>query len=223
ILTAARAQPSRDWAVPTRGYLISKRARASVQRWFRAEDFDRDAATGRATLERVLQRAGSAHLPNHETLARLLHFAHPRELMAALGRGELSEDRIMTALHKYQAAEQPPPLPSLPERGRAPAAATGTGVVVAGVENLLTRLAACCHPIMGDSIVGFVTRRNGIAIHRADCPNITGMDANVRERVLEARWGTAGNQRYPVAILVQTNNTRVLVNELSSILGSEQV
>lgn len=224
VLTVAQAGPSRDWANPARGYLTSKQARASVQHWFRNRDLERDAAAGRAILERALRRAGGAHPPSQKTVAQLLHFSQPTALLAALGRGEVTEARVAAVLRRQQNAEAPESTsqPSIPTR-HSPAASQAGAVVVGGVDNLLTRLAACCRPVMGDAIVGFITRRNGMAIHRRNCPNVTGLDASARERIITAQWGAAGDRRYPADVVAWADDGRAFVDGLSSILGSEQV
>src|SRR5699024_5337759 len=133
VLTAARAAPSRDWANPERGYLAGKRARVCVQQWFRTRDFDRDVAAGRPVLERALRRAGGGNLPSQKALAQVLHFARPGEMLAALGRGDLTEAQVTAALRKQQARhDEPESTPATFERQERPASSQAGAVVVGG-------------------------------------------------------------------------------------------
>jgi hypothetical protein len=66
---------------------------------------------------------------------------------------------------------------------------TSSGVLVLGVNNLATLIAKCCKPVPPDAIVGFITRARGVMVHRQDCPNIVGLAADQRDRLLAADWG----------------------------------
>lgn len=59
------------------------------------------------------------------------------------------------------------------------------GVRVKGVDNLLVRLSRCCHPVPGDEIKGFVTQGRGVSVHRADCPNLVGVE---EARMIPVEW-----------------------------------
>jgi GTP pyrophosphokinase len=186
ILTTKQGAPSRDWINPSLGFLQSASARAKVRHWFNHLNFDEDVAQGRAQLERELHRLGITSV-NQEKLAQRLHFNKPEDLLAAIGRNEITQPRIVAALRE----ELPTKVPEIakPTAARSPtASSSGAALTVGGVNNLMTRMAKCCNPVPPDSIVGYVTRDRGITIHRVDCPFMLRLPENRHERMLKAQW-----------------------------------
>ena len=91
-----------------------------------------------------------------------------------------------------------------------------------GVGDLLTNLAACCRPVNGDEIVGYVTRGRGLTVHRADCPNVTHLTD--RERLIPVTWDEKGpDQSFPVPIVVRANDRVGLLKDISTLLSDERV
>lgn len=185
ILTTRIGAPSRDWINPTLGFLHSASARAKVRSWFKAQNYDESVAQGRIQLDRELQRLG-ANSVNQEKLAQRLHFNKPEDLLAALGRNEITLHRIAVALQeelpgKTIAIFKPVFKPATEKN-------TSIGILIEGLDNLVTRSALCCNPAPPDEIVGYITRERGITIHRQDCTHIKHLPENRLDRVLKARW-----------------------------------
>jgi GTP pyrophosphokinase len=185
IVTARDGGPSRDWLDPALGFIHSPRARAKVRQWFTALNHAEDVASGRAALEREAHRLGVAP-PALETLASALRFAKPDDLLVALGRGDVPQRTLQHALRPDAAGDPPaatrPPVLAEADRSHAPR----DGVLVVGVDRLLTQLARCCKPAPPDAIVGYVTRGRGVSVHRADCANVRRLRD---ERRVPAEWG----------------------------------
>jgi len=187
ILTAKIGAPSRDWLSPNLGYLQSSRARAKVRQWFKMQNFDENVAQGRAQLDKELHRLGITSV-NQEKVAQRLHFNKLEDFLAAIGRSELTQHQLTVAIQEE--------LPGKVEEAKPIVQRTQTthkstsGVLVQGVGNLLTKTAQCCHPAPPDEIVGYVTRDRGITLHRKDCPAMSRLPENRRDRMLEAQWGS---------------------------------
>jgi GTP pyrophosphokinase len=101
-----------------------------------------------------------------------------------------------------------------------------SGVLVVGVESLLTSLARCCRPAPPDAIGGFVTRGRGVAIHRRDCPNFRHMAQTAGERVIAVAWGAApaGNEAvYPVDVAVEASDRQGLLRDISEVFAKERI
>ncbi|HEX5362906.1 MAG TPA: bifunctional (p)ppGpp synthetase/guanosine-3',5'-bis(diphosphate) 3'-pyrophosphohydrolase [Gallionella sp.] len=188
ILTTKLGAPSRDWLSPALGYLQTSSARAKVRHWFRQQGLDDSVAQGRALLERELQRLGAVGI-NQEKIAQRLRFNKTEELLIALGRGKVTLRRASLAIQQEmpsrsaEAVQHAAPVRSVVRQ------ASPEGVLVAGVGNLMIRLAKCCTPSSPDAIVGYVTRDRGITIHRHDCPFMRRVPDDRRDRVLDAQWG----------------------------------
>ena len=186
ILTAKQGAPSRDWLSPQQGYLKSARARAKVRHWFKTQNLDDSIAQGRVLLDRELQRLGVISV-NQEKVAQRLHFHKLDELLAALGRGEITSRRAGLAVRQEAPAKPETALRPASPRPAAPRASS-TGVLIEGVDNLMIKLAKCCKPEKPDAILGYVTRDRGITIHRQDCAFMQRTPQDKRDRILNAVW-----------------------------------
>jgi GTP pyrophosphokinase len=184
ILTTKQGAPSRDWLSPQLGYLKSARARAKVRHWFATQNLDVSIAEGRAILDRELHRLGVTDI-NQEKLAQRLNFGKLDELLAAIGRDEVTPRRIATAVQQEAPTKVviAKPAPQRPVAARI----SSTGVLIEGVGGLTVRMAKCCKPEVPDRIVGYTTRL-GITLHREDCAFVQRVPEDKRDRLLEAAW-----------------------------------
>ena len=185
ILTAKLGAPSRDWLSPQLGFLKSARARAKVRHWFKTQNLDDSIAQGRLLFERELQRLGVSTV-NQEKVAQRLHFHKLEELLAALGRGEITPRR--TGLAILQEVPAKPTIPRFVSHKPAAQRASSTDVLIEGVDNLMIKLAKCCNPEKPDAIIGYVTRDRGITLHRQGCAFMQRVPEDKRERMLNAVW-----------------------------------
>ena len=186
ILTTKQGAPSRDWLNPQQGYLKSARARAKVRHWFKTQNLDDSLAQGRLLLDRELQRLGVTSV-NQEKVAQRLNFHKLEELLAALGRGDITPRRAALAIQQEVPAKQAA-APQPVTRKRTAQRVSSTGVLIEGVDNLMIKLAKCCKPEKTDAIIGYVTRDRGITIHRQDCAFMQRVPEDKRDRVLDAGW-----------------------------------
>lgn len=214
ILAAKQGGPSRDWLNPQLGFLKSAGARAKVRQWFNRLNLEADIAQGRAHLERELQRQGLTRI-NLDQLAGKLDFASLPDLLAAISRGELGPRALQDAL----SGESHPTPAASPITPNKPATAGG-GVLVVGVDKLLTAPAKCCRPAPPEPIVGFVTRGRGVSVHRADCTSLARLDP---ERHIAAEWGEPGAATFPVDIVVDAADRTGLLRDISEVLSRQRI
>ncbi len=213
IITVKQGAPSRDWLSPHLGYLATSRARAKVSHWFRLQNVEEAIAAGRDALERELDRLGVRDV-SYETLAQ--HFGHATtdDFLAAVGRGDIRGVQIAGAVQARVA-------PVLREaRAPAPAAAPAGGVSVQGAGTLLPR---CGNPLPGDAIVGFITRGQGVTVHRQDCPNTLRHRDEHGERLIEVGWGQAVGRTYPVEIEITAYERTGLLRDITALLANEKI
>ena len=216
--------PSRDWLNPDLGYVRSHRARAKVRQWFKLQQHDATVAQGRAMVERELARLGQTAL-KLEAVAAKAGFARTEELFAAFARDEINSRQVQVAIgavaQPAALAPQPPTSEVVMRRSRA--AESGHGILVVGVDRLLTGLARCCKPAPPDPIVGFITRGKGITIHRAACTNVARIRGREPERLIEADWGASRDQLFPVDIVVEASDRQGLLRDISELLSREKI
>jgi len=215
IITAREGGPSRDWLNPALGFLKSNRARAKVRQWFNSQQFEEAATHGRAVLERELQRLGKSG-QNLDELAARLNYAKVEELFAAFGRAEVTPRQLQLAIGRSDFAVAPTP----EQRFAAPAKPNASGILVVGVDKLLTVLARCCKPAPPDDVVGFVTRGRGVTVHRQDCRNVKRLAA---ERLIAAEWGKTGESRFPVDVDIVAGAHPAVLREILDIYTREKV
>jgi GTP pyrophosphokinase len=224
ILAAKQGGPSRDWLNPDLGYVHSHRARAKVRQWFKAQQLDETVTQGRAIVERELARLGQTAL-KLDAVAAKAGFAKTEEFFAAVARDEINSKQVQAAIAAVAQPLAPAPPAIEPEvvMRRSRAAGSGHGILVVGVDRLLTGLARCCKPAPPDPIVGFVTRGKGITVHRAACPNVSRIRAREPERLIEAGWGAPRDQLFPVDIVVEASDRQGLLRDLSELLTREKI
>jgi GTP pyrophosphokinase len=215
IIAAKEGGPSRDWLNPALGYIKSNRARAKVRQWFNSQHVADAIASGRAALDKELQRLGRTS-QNLDELAARMDFGKVEELFAALGRGEVTSRQLQVGLGLAEAVAEGEPVSVAAPR---PAAPQG-GILIVGVDKLLTGLARCCKPVPPDPIIGFVTRGRGITVHRANCSNVARLPS---ERLIEADWGKREEARYPVDIEVFAGSEPGPLRDIADILTREKV
>jgi GTP pyrophosphokinase len=225
IVTVKQGGPSRDWLNPELGYVISHRARTKVRQWFKAQQVEETIANGRAVVERELARSGSSAL-KLEALAAEAGFAKLEEFFAAVARAEVNlrhlQNAIRAAGHPGEAQLAPPGDEAvLPRQSKATGA--GSGILIVGVDRLMTGLARCCKPAPPDPIVGFVTRGKGISIHRQSCVNVARMKERQPERLITADWGKARDEVFPVDVVVEAMDRQGLLRDVSEVFSREKI
>ncbi len=217
ILAAKQGAPSRDWLNPQQGFLKSNGARTKVRQWFNRQNLDADIAQGRTFLEKELQRLGRSKL-NLDQLAADMGFAKLNDLLTGFGRGEVGPKALQDAVSGDTAVEVTAE-ENAPVIAREPTGGKG-GVLIVGVDKLLTATAKCCRPAPPDAIVGFVTRGRGVTVHRAGCLSLSRLDP---ARRIAAEWGEPGSTKFPVEIVVDAVDRTGLLRDISEVLSRERI
>ncbi len=224
IIAAKEGGPSRDWLNPELRYLASSRARAKVRAWFNAQHTRETVARGREMVEKLLQREGRTAL-SLEHLASELGFKTSDALFETVGKDELSLRAIETVLRP------PEPAPAaddqvLLRKARPDSDGQRGGVLVVGLDSLLTQPARCCKPAPPDDIAGYVTRGRGVTIHRRDCASFRDLQAREPERVIEVGWSTPATGHapaYPVDVAVEALDRQGLLRDISDVFAREKM
>ncbi|HJV61404.1 MAG TPA: bifunctional (p)ppGpp synthetase/guanosine-3',5'-bis(diphosphate) 3'-pyrophosphohydrolase [Albitalea sp.] len=216
--------PSLDWLNGDLGYLRSSRSKAKVRAWFNALTQADTIARGREAVEKLLQREGRTAI-KLDDLASQLGFRHADALFEVVGKDEFSLRNIENLLRPAEPAPTPDEAIAL-KRTRGEGESPKGGVLVVGVESLLTTLARCCRPAPPDVISGYVTRGKGVAIHRSDCSNFREMALRSPERVIAVTWGQRRGDKpalYPVDVLVEAGDRQGLLRDISEVFAKEKM
>ncbi len=215
--------PSRDWLNPELGYLVSHRARAKVRAWFNALAMGETMAKGREAVEKLLQREGKTAI-KLDDLASQLGFNNADALFEVVGKDEFSLRNIELLLRPPEpAGTQDDYMPLKKPRG---VSGGKGGVLVVGIDSLMTQLAKCCKPAPPDLISGFVTRGKGVSVHRSDCSNLRNMVQRSGDRLIEVEWGAPGGKDgnvYPVDVAVEALDRQGLLRDISEVFAKEKM
>jgi (p)ppGpp synthetase, RelA/SpoT family len=218
ILTAKNAHPSKDWLEFAR----TRTAKSKIRQYFRAQERQETLERGQSLLERYLKRKG---LPKptdsglEEAAKRLGLSPSPEELYLALALNRITPRQVAEKL--YPKALLKPEKPKEAPKNQ-------WGIRLEGDLEAPIRLASCCEPMKGDSILGFVTRGRGVTVHRADCPNLRRLlQGPEADRVLGAYWEGVGGKVATLEVLAQDRAgllrdvMQVVAEAGKSALGSE--
>ena len=224
IVAAKQGGPSRDWLNAELGFVRSTGARARIRQWFNRQNHETETAQGRAVVDKILRRQGMTTL-SLDKLAAHLDFEKADDFLACAGRGEIRSRQLEQAVRaldpRTQAVFPGGGGETLPATaGRRPAVSRKGGVLVVGVDRLLTVPAKCCKPAPPDPIVGFVTRGRGVTLHRAGCASLKRLDS---KRRVAAEWGEPGGAAFPVDIEIVAARRAGLLRDLAEVLAREKV
>ena len=206
--------PSLDWLNPNLGYLNSNSARTKVRQWFNRQERRANIERGKDIFRRQLRRLNLAM--TDEELSTILGFSSTDEFMVALGGGEITVEQVVDRI----ANQEIPPDSDFEKIYSVPVSSPASGIEVLGVGDLLTRMANCCTPILGDSIVGYITRTRGVTVHRRNCPNIIA--ERETERLIPVGWSKA-HELHPVRVRLEAQDRVGLLRDITSLVSEEGV
>jgi GTP pyrophosphokinase len=222
VTTVKEGGPSLDWLNAELGFLQSPRSKAKVRAWFNVLALQYTVARGREAVEKLLQREGKTAI-KLDDLAGQLGFRNADALFEVVGKDEFSLRNIESLLRPAEPQPTPDEIVAL-RLSRPDSSASKGGVLVVGVESLMTSLARCCRPAPPDVIGGYVTRGKGVAIHRAACSNFREMTARAPERVIAVTWGRPRGDKasvYPVDVIVEAADRQGLLRDVSEVFAKE--
>ena len=221
------AGPSRDWL----SFVKSPKARNKIRQWFSKERRTEAIEEGRDELTRAMRKR---NLPVNTLLtpealvgvADDLNFPNADAVFAAIGDGQVSTQNVISHLVKDAGADEVDEeveqevLPLKPVERKT--SSSSTGVSVKGVGDVWIKLARCCMPVPGDDIIGFITRNQGVSVHRTDCQNMIDLKSKQPERVVEVEW-TSTKGLFMVKIQVEALDRRNLLSDVTRVLSDHGV
>ena len=216
--------PSRDWLNHELGFLASSRARSKVRAWFNAQAMQETAAKGREAVEKLMQREGKTAM-KLDDLASQLGFKSAEALFELVGKDEFSLRNIETLLNPPAAILDADDYVRL-KKAKSSDKSSKSGVLVVGIDSLLTQLSKCCKPAPPDDIRGFVTRGKGVSIHRADCGNFRQMAIRSGDRVIDVAWGHSASAQalvYPVDVNIEAIDRQGLLRDISEVFAKDKM
>ena len=222
------AAPSRDWL----SFVKSPRARSKIKAWFTKERREEAIDAGKESIARQMRKAG---LPIQKILGgqTILQLAHDLNypdidaMYAAVGDGHISANHVIERLESSLGLEETHDTPTLENLvtgvSTRPARRSASGIQVEGVDDVLVKLARCCTPVPGDAITGFITRGNGVSIHRTDCVNVADLKFHQGDRIVKVKWDPNAKSVFLVNIQIEALDRARLLSDITRTLSDQQV
>ena len=231
IMTQPNHEPSKDWLALVK----TSRARNKIKHVINASERLKAIEIGQKYLEKEARRLGVQFSrigkADLESVASEYGLSKAEDLYAALGYGKFSARQVLSKVAPGSVKDEPSPdgkpagapaVEPLPAPAPVPGRPRDSDSVirVRGMDDLLVYRAKCCNPIRGEAIVGYVTRGKGVAVHSKACPNVQNLLYDV-ERKIEVEWARAAEDAFPVRIVILTDDRPGMLNQLTSVLSSE--
>ena len=225
--------PSRDWLNTAK----SNSARTKIKQWFKKERREENIIRGRAMLEDELRHNGlTLDEVTDDTIAapilKRFSFTCMDDMYAAIGYGGLTatraanrlrdelknqEPKRKTALDKVAEAAERRETHAPKKEGKAV-----HGILVEGLSNCLVKFSRCCTPVPGDDIMGFITRGQGVSIHRRDCINCQQLLSQPENngRWVQVTWAGKISESYLTTIMISAKDRNGMVMDVATVLNS---
>lgn len=228
IMTGKNQKPSRDWLA----WVVTSKARTKIRQELDAEE-RKAAAEGREILERRL-RNWKLEFPD-ELLTEFMksaRFNSEMSMMAAIAAEELDVNDIKEFLLQKQAqkeehASQKPDTASEEKKTYGGSAASSDDILVINAKNvkgLDYKLSKCCNPVFGDDVFGFVTRTEGIKIHRMSCPNAARLIERFPYRIQKVVWqDNASSGDFQCTLSVTAAIDHPVLSSIMDVIGQFRV
>ena len=211
--------PSRDWLK----FVKSSGAKTKIQQWFKKAERSQNIEKGKEIIDKEIKKLGMHHedLMKTEWIKIALDrykFSSTDDMFASVGFGGISATKIIARLlEEYKKEHEEEDLDkTITELAtkRTMTKPSKTGIVVEGIDNCLVRLAKCCNPLPGDSIVGYITKGRGVSVHRTDCVNVSDLFNDAETRMIDVYWASEAKSSYSVEIQIKANDRQGLLSDI---------
>jgi guanosine-3',5'-bis(diphosphate) 3'-pyrophosphohydrolase len=217
--------PSQDWLK----FVATPRARTKIRQWFSRERREDAIDEGRELLQRLMRKQNLPfkRLATEEALRQVaedMKYPNLEALYVGLGEGHVSPQSVVARLSRLVTGTTDEDVTEVPlaRPVRIAAPDVTSGVEVPGSEDVWVKLARCCTPVPGDEIMGFVTRGQGVSVHRTDCPNGKALTREP-ERLIDVSWRAGKSTSFVVAIQVEALDRTRLLSDVATVLSDHHV
>ncbi|CAB5121479.1 Guanosine-3',5'-bis(diphosphate) 3'-pyrophosphohydrolase (EC / GTP pyrophosphokinase (EC, (p)ppGpp synthetase II [Olavius algarvensis associated proteobacterium Delta 3] len=214
IVTMKGSHPSKDWL----SFVKTVKARSRIRQWIKIQEKERSLSLGREMCEKAFRKykmnfSQALKSDNMVDVVRHFGFKSVEDLIASVGYGKITPLQIVRRFEEKPETEEPESVLVSRAVGRNRRKKTGGGVVVQGLDDILIKFGKCCQAVPGDPIIGYITRGQGVTVHRANCTNALRLSP---ERQIEVEWDSAMKETYPVKIRVLSFDRVGLLADLAA-------
>jgi len=240
IMTSSNSHgPSKDWIK----FVKTSQARNKINQWFKKEQREENVNKGKESLEKEIKKLGIplAAILKTDILEKTLqkhNFNNYEDMLAGIGFGGITVNKVLSRMkEEYRKTLLPEErlafdemtttkkLEKKEEVKKPATKASETGIIIKGIDNCLVKLSRCCNPVLGDEIIGFVTRGRGVSVHRTDCVNVRKSNED-KERFIEAWWEKDVKKtqaKYSVALSIYANDRSGLLVDITNAISEAKI
>lgn len=224
--------PSQDWLKITQ----SSQAKNKIKQFFKKQRKEENITKGKAEIDKGIKDLGFTpkEVLTNENIKRVcekFNFVSEDDMYAAVGYQGITASLVITRLTDRLRREQEveknmnqqiEEVQSAVQEKPHSISKSGSGVEVAGIDNVLVRLSRCCNPVPYDDIVGYITKGRGVSVHRSDCPNVQSEEA--KSRFIEVKWREPeySSKEYSLDLEVSGYDRNGLLNEVLQVVNETQ-
>ena len=156
-------------------------------------------------------------------VAAQLRLTDATALLSQIGQGQIASSTVVERLKMVQGIEPEADTEEIPiavPKSIRSSRSSSQGVLVKGSPDVMTKMARCCTPVPGDKITGFITRGEGVSVHRTDCKNVKSLNP---ERIVEVSWSEDSRGVFMVQIQVEALDRSGLLSDVTRVLTENHV
>jgi guanosine-3',5'-bis(diphosphate) 3'-pyrophosphohydrolase len=217
--------PSQDWLQ----FVATPRARNKIRQWFARGRREDALDQGKDLLQRRMRKQNMPfkRLAGEEALRQVaedLKYADLDSLYVAVGEGHVSPQSVVARLARLVSGSTEEDVTDVPlaRPVRITQPDVSKGIIVRGLDDVWVKLGRCCTPVPGDAIVGFVTRGQGVSVHRENCPNVKSLRREP-ERMIDVTWSEGKSTTFVVGIQVEALDRTRLLSDIATVLSDHHV
>lgn len=219
INTSKKATPSREWI----NIVKTTQAKNKIKNYFNKIDKNESLKKGEEILKEELRRKKIpvSNFITEENISKILNTYKLKtidDLYINIGSNKLLVGSIINLITKEEITKEELVLNKIQNKEIKPQNIK-SDIIVKGIDNVKINIASCCDPVPGDNILGYITKGNGISVHREACPNIR----NIEERLIDVEWNEKTTKSYSVDLLITTNNTKNILIDIISKTTSNNI
>lgn len=215
IITSPNQHPSQDWLT----FVKTSKARHHIRRYLREIQFEHSIKLGEEIITKYFRKFKIKNAEDKlQEAADKLNFDNIKVLKAAVGRGEVSIEKIFSAVSEAKPQEPKASLlQRILQRNK-----NHSAVRVQGMDNIMVHIGRCCQPVPGDDIIGYITRGRGVTIHRKACPNMQSL-VEKNDRTIQVHWTVEVEEEFMVQLSLLGEDRKNLIRDIAQALAKHDI
>ena len=195
INTNKSSTPSKEWLK----FVKSTKTKNRIKSFFTKNDREIYVERGKYTLEKELRKRKLVFSEffsdeNIKKICDAVHVDDLEDIYLGVGNEKITPNSVINVIDKSVEVAVPKVVKVSPK-------SIDADIIVSGIDKVKVNLANCCNPVYGDEIVGYITKGNGISVHRLNCHNLEMLD----DRTIDVAWNDNTNKRYETCVLIYTD------------------